>query len=506
MSTPKNYYDRSSDLPRAHIGSTFNNARNFTINDGSFKNETHVHVVAPTSPVVNEWFEKHIICGAEFDSSERDPPPRCYRGTRLYILNQIQETSPPTTAQKQLHRLLWVRGAAGVGKTAIMQTVAEHEHEDEGAVVTLFFPERDGHNDPRLLFPTLAYQLTYCDGAYQDYIKGLMARNPRILDRTISTQFKKLIAEPFIRLGIGKGNNKPFVFILDGLNRCGTCECRSHLQSRSSADETQREIIRLVGEFISENPSIPILWVFASRSEAHLTSAFTDIPHEEINIPMDSPEAHEDVKKYLLGEFREIQKRYPNHISSTHWPADEDFLRVKTAASGFFAYASTITRFIKDTQIADPVTQLQLVILSISQRSKGVQCGENDPFSSLDDMYITILQQIREPAMGHAQQLIALYLLLSTFERHPSLLVACNILGLKQNVAYGCLEKLCAVLDIPLAGAAIKKPLRILHTSFADFLQERAKFGLPIDLEKAKEQIHQRCIYISQEVNKPGRC
>lgn len=388
-----------------------------------------------------------------------------------------------------------------------MQTVAELEHEDEGVVVTLFFLERDGPNDPRLLFPTLAYQLTYCDEAYQGYIKGLMARNPRILDRTISAQFKKLIAEPFIRHGIGKGNHKPFIFILDGLNRCGTCECGPRLQSRSSADETQREIIRLVGEFISENPSIPILWVFASRSEAYLASAFKDIPHEEITIPMDSPEAHEDVKKYLTGEFGEIHKRYPNHISSTRWPADKDFSQVKTAASGFFAYASTITRFIKDTQIADPVNQLQLVISSIAQRNKGAHYGENDPFSSLDDMYITILQQIREPALSHAQRLIALYLILSTFDCHPSLLVACNILGLKQNVAYSCLEKLYAVLDIPSADAAIRRPLKIFHTSFADFLRERANFRTcgSIDLEKAKRQIHQRCICISKEVNKPGK-
>ncbi|KAF9439586.1 hypothetical protein P691DRAFT_650413, partial [Macrolepiota fuliginosa MF-IS2] len=70
-----------------------------------------------------EKLEKHTIRGAEFDSSERDPSPRCHPGTRLRIVERAQEVF---ANYRNAERLLWIVGPAGVGKSAIMQTLAEN--------------------------------------------------------------------------------------------------------------------------------------------------------------------------------------------------------------------------------------------------------------------------------------------------------------------------------------------------------------------------------------------
>jgi len=56
------------------------------------------------------------------DSADRDPPPRCHPGTREKatedIVHWIEELNPSST-------VLWVSGRAGVGKSALMQKIAE---------------------------------------------------------------------------------------------------------------------------------------------------------------------------------------------------------------------------------------------------------------------------------------------------------------------------------------------------------------------------------------------
>lgn len=61
--------------------------------------------------------------GAEFDSSARDPPPSCHPGTRLTILKSITDW---IGSKERSYGSLWLNGPAGVGKSAIMQTLAEN--------------------------------------------------------------------------------------------------------------------------------------------------------------------------------------------------------------------------------------------------------------------------------------------------------------------------------------------------------------------------------------------
>ncbi|KAF9442214.1 hypothetical protein P691DRAFT_501514 [Macrolepiota fuliginosa MF-IS2] len=100
------------------------------------------------------WLAEYTMQGAEFDSSDRDPPPRCHPGTRTTITNKIHHWLENPRLEK---RLFWLRGLAGVGKSAIIQTVAEKLSDQGRLGASLFFSRTNGRRDPRQVFTTLAY-------------------------------------------------------------------------------------------------------------------------------------------------------------------------------------------------------------------------------------------------------------------------------------------------------------------------------------------------------------
>lgn len=102
-----------------------------------------------------------------------------------------------------------------------MQTLAELEYCDDRVLVTLFFSRTRGRNNPRQVFPTLAYQLAVQDEVYRDHLIKLMTRNQQAPEKTVAEQFKRLIAEPLVQTGIGRGKPQPLLIMLDGLDECG---------------------------------------------------------------------------------------------------------------------------------------------------------------------------------------------------------------------------------------------------------------------------------------------
>ncbi len=399
----------------------------------------------------------NVIPGAEFDSSERDPPPRCHPGTRSDISQQLQTWSHDSNREK---RVVWLHGAAGVGKSAIIQTLAESDSDSSTSILgaSLFFSRPNERDDPQKVFITIAYQLTVKYPIYRKYVVELLAVNPKLISKSLGEQFKWFLVKPFIEKKLFDGV-EPILIVLDGLDEC-------------MGETSQREIILLICRFTLQHPTAPLIWIIASRPEPHIQASFLSSSirssYLAIEVPHNSTQACLDVEHYLRSEFDQIKEKYPLSFSAStiyYWPSETDFLLIATRARGLFVFASTVIRFIDNMAYGNPIFQLRKVVDILGVVPHNSQT--NNPLETLDALYKELLSSIPQDVLPTTMKLLTF---LHPRTPLPYLANLANWLGLSQADVYGALHKLHPVLRIPLPVEAQQKSLQAFHTSFTDYL------------------------------------
>lgn len=406
---------------------------------------------------------EYAIPGAQYDSSARDSPPKCHPGTRIQILEHVQtRIHDPDVATS----MVWIYGPAGVGKSAIMQTLAEAEKSRGATFATLFFSRPNERDDPRKVFATLAYDLAVHNSKYRRYIKERLADDATFLAKSMDEQFQHLFITPFLtpftKNNINIGPQRWFVF-LDGLD-----ECRGEMG--------QRRIIELIrNSTLHCAMSAPFIWVIASRPETHLRTQFLKVEEGvagfwELEVPIDSEESLRDVERYLHREFSDMHENYPDSIPPL-WPSESDFLKVSEASSGLFLFASTLVGYLLG---GDPVSRLRHVTCLIKATRTQTIDPEQNPFQNLDILYTQIMSDVPKEVLSTTKLLLGFYLL-QTSRRSIPLLRASNILGLEQYEVYAALRKLRSVLNCPPHQEAAHRPVEFLHASFSEFLLDPSR-------------------------------
>lgn len=409
-----------------------------------------------------------ILEGAEFDSFERDPPPRCHPGTRQDIMNAVLTWRNNNDRKR---RLLWLNGSAGVGKSAVIQTLAEAEAEagpGEGQLgATLFVSRPNKRADPNRVLGTIAYQLAVKDPAYRDYLTGQMAADPRLLGKTMAEQFRKLISKPFGELMLWKDASAWSVYI-DGLDEC-------------IGEEAQCRLIELISAFTTQYPEAPLVWIISSRPESHLQTLFSrdDVlpTYHEVTIPVNSDAACRDVERYLRVELTKIKDGHPDLIPPTSlWPTETQFLEIARVASGLFVFATTVVLFIgaASTGESDPITQLHRVLAVIRQAKAAFNLEEN-PLAPLDLLYHQIMSSIPPATLRLTKQILG-FAIFDAIAATGFVEVA-NVLGLSQHTMYNALARLASVINIPKPEDAASSTITILHASFTDYLKDPKRSG-----------------------------
>src|SRR5258705_7594104 len=108
----------------------------------------------------SEELEKRCSHSAAFDSAARSDPPRCSESTRLQIIQIIKKwiNSDENTAVPS--SVFWLRGGAGVGKSALAQSLSEDFYEKNQLAASFFFFRGDPtRNNGNQLIPTLVSHL-----------------------------------------------------------------------------------------------------------------------------------------------------------------------------------------------------------------------------------------------------------------------------------------------------------------------------------------------------------
>lgn len=436
--------------------------------------------------VLKEMVE-HMIPGARYDSSVRDSPPRCHPGTRTRILEDVQaRVHNPDLAT----RMVWIYGPAGVGKSAIMQTLAEAEASRGGIFTTLFFSRPNERDDPQKVFTTLAYRFAVHSLEYRRYIGQRLEDDPVFLEKALDDQFQQLFVTPFVtpftKDHIDFGSQRWVVF-LDGLDEC-------------HGEAEQRRIVELVHKsMLHRAVSTPFVWVITSRPEAHLKTAFTKAKVDvtgfwELEVPIDSDDSLRDVERYLHTQFSKMRESHSDSIPPL-WPSESDFLKLSEVSSGLFVFASTLVAYLLG---GDPVSRLKYTIpLIMAARTQTVNPKRN-PFRVLDLLYTQIMSDVPEEVLSTTKLLLAIYL--SPVFRHLPLLSASNILDLEQYEVYAALRKLHSVLDVPSPQEAPQHLVRFLHASFSDFLLDPSRSQTYfIDLDEEASRIWGYCINVFRQ-------
>ncbi|THU85763.1 hypothetical protein K435DRAFT_805638 [Dendrothele bispora CBS 962.96] len=331
--------------------------------------------------------------GAFYDSEDRFPPPRCHPQTREAVLADIsawiteQNTSLQNSNQDSVRssqRLVhWLYGPAGVGKSAIAQTLAESLKDSHLAATFFFSRSSSKRNNPRTLFTTVAYCLAVSGNTeLRAAIDKVIRDDPALLSASIKSQFLKLVVKPLESLPRERWRNLPKVVIIDGLDEC------------QGSDSQRRVLTTILSLLVDEKGRpryrIPLRFLIASRPEPQIRDIFNKPKYLDITTRTelgDNYSTSRDIERYLRDSFHKIARTSDAMRGvPLPWPSHGVIDNLVQKASGQFIYASTLLKYVSD-EYSHPVEQLELAL--------GLPIGDPDAFSDLDLLYRQIMSSSR---------------------------------------------------------------------------------------------------------------
>jgi DNA polymerase III delta prime subunit len=124
----------------------------------------------------------------------------------------IEESNPSSS-------VFLIQGRRGVGKTALLQSIAERLQGENRQSYACFFFKQDLAECDNLdqLFSTLAYQLAINTSGLREHVDHAMIEDPALPKKSPATQLQKLIIDPLKLLPTPRPSP---ILIIDGLDEC----------------------------------------------------------------------------------------------------------------------------------------------------------------------------------------------------------------------------------------------------------------------------------------------
>ncbi len=389
-----------------------------------------------------ERLQERVAASAFHNSRTRSDPPRCHEHTREAVLEEIFDWI--TQDEGRTAWIAWLNGAAGAGKTAICQSVAEICITRGILVASFFFFRTDGtRNSLDYLVATLGYQLIQLLPEAKTLVMRAIETNPLIFEQAFEAQLDALIVQPLLTLSLAT----TLLLIVDGVD-----ECNGHA--------SQIGLIRTVVRLLSSK-KLSVIVLFASRNENQITMAFNAKEVEGILLPLrldDNYFPHHDIRVFLRDRFNEVKATHPfKQRLDQNWPAPAHLREIVNKSSGQFIYASVVINFVSDP-MSYPAAQLEIV--------RGLRpTGRSTPFAQLDALYCHIFSQVND--LPNVLDLLA-YII---FVKPLSLKWPLHFLQLTEDDAQSILAPLTPILVCNLE----KDAITFLHASLPDFLLDQTR-------------------------------
>ncbi|KAF9256321.1 hypothetical protein L218DRAFT_982188 [Marasmius fiardii PR-910] len=447
---------------------SFTRASEFTIRGGEFNSVggDQVRIVnnsVVSNPAYKSLWDAIAGVGASHNSQQRFPQPRCHPKTRKRVINVIINW---LDTGSRCQPICWLSGPAGVGKSAIAQTIAE-TLERKGLVASFFFFRQDPkRNIPDYLMLTIAHGLVVNIPELRQPVTRRVAADPKILEANLKDQFTELIADPLQSAQRGDWvdyphpsttGRRPNLVIIDGLDECAGEDVQTHILN----------ILAVTLGKQSDSP-FPLRFLICSRPESWIREAFDSdrLRNLRKHVELDGsfcPDA--DIKRFLLSGFQEVvtNPKYSQVRFPVPWPSKDDIRVLVKRACGQFIYAATVLKFVQDGY-CHPLEQLR-IILGISQNSLRISL-----FQELDDLYRVILST-NSDCEGLLLILAAVFIIPRARYTYATPRLIEMLLGLPDGRVALTLRPLHSVLRIHGPDDGIVA----FHTSFTDFLYDQSR-------------------------------
>ena len=320
------------------------------------------------------------------DSKERHDAPKCHEDTRKAVIKDITSWVLDDTKDTLI---LWISAPAGSGKSAILQTIAEHFQDSGGLAASFFFSRTAAQRQTEAhLIATIAAQLAVSIPATRPFIDQAVRDDLSVFDKMLPVQMKHLVIKPLIcasSLQAGRSSQWPSLLVIDGLD-----ECRG--------GKSQAAILRMLNDALLQlEHALPSLFLLiASRPEPAIREVFED----DLNkityhlVLDDSYDPGRDIATFLQSSFSDIHRRRHTRFPSMSslplpWPSKDVISFLVEKSSGQFIFAATVVRFVDEDRKLPPV-QLKLVLDMC--KSLDASQHKTNPFVLLDQLYAHVLR------------------------------------------------------------------------------------------------------------------
>ncbi|KAF9443639.1 hypothetical protein P691DRAFT_797269 [Macrolepiota fuliginosa MF-IS2] len=333
--------------------------------------------------------------------------------------------------------LFWMKGPAGVGKSAIAQTCVERL-QDLGKLGAAFFFSVNGCDKAVQFFPTIAYQLSTEIPDYRSLVNQRIRHDKTIVDKTMAVQFNSLIVEPFQELRRNeKDIGKRIPIFIDGLDECESVDA-------------QCEIIEIIAAAARDGRTT-FCWAFFSRPESHIEATFAIADIAQVTCTVQLPvsrDADSEIELYLRSGFENVLRRCNVRMQS-QWPSSEDLQTLIQNAGGLFVYAATALRVVAQPGFL-PEESLRAILTTSPDRGNisTIDSAPKSPFVELDTFYMVIMRRIPSEILPAVLLLCAILCFSGRYLDINSLgvLTQSNFLGLSELQFKMVCSQLSAVL------------------------------------------------------------
>ncbi|QRV97933.1 hypothetical protein RhiJN_25952 [Ceratobasidium sp. AG-Ba] len=382
----------------------------------------------------------HTVQGASWDISRA-----CLDNTRVQLIDRIlawidevperDSTSQPTDAT-----IMLLTAVAGAGKTTIAHTVARICADRNQLASSFFFDrETEGRNTPKLLFSTIAADLSRMDRHIADRVITAIEENGSLPTAPISNQFVKLVLEPSRSVSLAK----PMVIVVDALD-----------------EAWDDRLLRILRDQACDLPSTFRIFL-TSRMRPELGSLCSRPNVQTLELDVDDEANISDISVFVPHKLRVLA----NDMGlGDDWPGEELTLKLVERAGGLFQWIATVCDYLR--QYTNPNRKL-IELLSPSDPAS------NSAEEKMDKLYATIIESFnwRDEDFIESYQILMGTAIAS---KTPMSISAMEELYDKRPIAPDLTLRMLSPLLTGMNRVNwSSQPVRLLHQSLRDFLVYR---------------------------------